>query len=221
MTYHEIDNGIGTSLHNVILWQYENAERLKAFIESMCEAAYSCVDDFWDKWAVFRANLAKVVEMDDASFGLSMIGSTCGIPRPDGISDAMYAKLIRCRMTLMMTTHMSTADYKTYMNDLFGDGETVHATLTDNMNMSVSTSYDTDETTGDYYVLYHSENNNDYGRYWLILPTGVKRGLSSWGGIVFGFDRFDGDENHPTIPNIGAFDTKFITLYQKQYATGS
>lgn len=229
MTYHEIDNGIGSSLHSVILWQYENAETLKSFIESMCEAAYLAVDDFWDKWAIFRSNVYNAGLMDD-TFGLSMIGATCGIPRPDNISNAMYAKLIMCRMKLSMTTSATTADYKAYIDDLFGEKVTeddstppvIHVSLIDNLDMSVSTTYNTSETTGDYYVLYHSEDSNEYGKYWLILPTGVKRGISSWGGIVLGFDyHAAGTGKSSKVPAIGPFGTKFMTSYQYEYVKGT
>lgn len=226
MIYHEIDNGIGSSLHSVILWQYENAEKLKAFIESMCEAAYLAVDDFWDKWATFRTNVDLAASKENATFSLSVIGATCGIPRPNNISDAMYAKLIKCRMKLSMTTSATTADYKAYIDDLFGekvseDDDTppvIHVSLVDNLDMSVSTTYNTSETTGDYYVLYHSEDSNDYGKYWLILPTGVKRGISSWEGTVFGFDKHDaGTGTNSRIPAIGPFGTSFMTYYQYQF----
>lgn len=220
MTYHEIDNGIGSSLHAVILWQYENAETLKSFIESMCEAAYLAVDDFWDKWAIFRSNVYNAGLMDD-TFGLSMIGVTCVIPRPNNISNAMYAKLIMCRMKLSMTTASTTADYAAYIDELF-DG---YVTITENPQgvvMSVSTactasssSSDADEI--DVYNLYHSEDSNEYGKYWLILPTGVKRGISSWEGTIFGFD--DKNASDP-IPAIGPFGTKFMTSYQYDYIKG-
>lgn len=224
MTYHEIDNGIGSSLHSVILWQYENAENMKSFIESMCEAAYLAVDDFWDKWAVFKTNVDKAATMDDG-FGLSVLGATCGIPRPNNISNSMYAKLIKCRMKLSMTTAATTADYKTYMDELFGG----YATMTENPQgvvMSVSTdcsasssSSDADEI--DAYNLYHSEDSNEYGKYWLVLPTGVKRGISSWGGIVFGFDdHASGTDTNSRVPAIGPFGTKFMTSYQHEYVKG-
>lgn len=222
MTYHEIDNGIGSSLHSVILWQYENAEKLKAFIESMCEAAYLAVDDFWDKWATFKTNVDLSASKENATFSLSVIGATCGIPRPDNISDAMYAKLIKCRMKLSMTTSATTADYKAYIDDLFGETVTeddvtttvIHVSLVDNLDMSVITTYNTSETTGDYYVLYHSEDSNAYGKYWLILPTGVKRGISSWSGNTFGLVR----NTTNTPPQIGfgteSFQSRFMTSYQ-------
>lgn len=209
MTYHEIDNGIGSSLHSVILWQYENAEKLKAFIESMCEAAYLAVDDFWDKWATFRTNVDLSASKENATFSLSVIGATCGIPRPDNISDAMYAKLIKCRMKLSMTTAATTTDYYEYINELF-DGT---VTLTDMLNMSVTTSCSA-ESGSEEYKLYHSEDSNDYGLYWLILPTGVKRWITSWGGNVFGFDKKAESGN---IPAIGPFGTSFMTQYQYQF----
>ena len=224
MTYHEIDNGIGSSLHSVILWQYENAETLKSFIESMCEAAYLAVDDFWDKWAIFRSNVKNAGLMDD-TFGLSMIGATCGIPRPNNISNAMYAKLIMCRMKLSMTTSATTADYAAYIDELF-DG---YVTMTENPQgvvMSVSTactasSSSSDANEIDVYNLYHSEDSNEYGKYWLILPTGVKRGISSWGGIIFGFDdHAAGTNTNSRIPAIGPFGTKFMTSYQYEYVKG-
>lgn len=216
MTYHEIDNGIGSSLHSVILWQYENAEKLKAFIESMCEAAYLAVDDFWDKWATFRANVDLAASKENATFSLSVIGATCGIPRPNNISDAMYAKLIKCRMKLSMTTAATTADYHEYINELF-DGTVM---LTDTLNMSVTTSCSADSGSEEY-KLYHSEDSNAYGKYWLILPTGVKRGISSWGGIVFGFDdHAAGTDTNSRVPAIGPFGTKFMTSYQYEYVKG-
>lgn len=277
MTYHEIDNGIGSSLHSVILWQYENAEKLKAFIESMCEAAYLAVDDFWDKWATFRTNVDLAASKENATFSLSVIGATYGIPRPDNISDAMYAKLIKCRMKLAMTTPCSTSDYTEYINDLF-DG---YVTVSDNLDMSVSFTesfpesgfsdwtwveipegctvlsltwysssslwsliYDdgihsyTISVRGsendlelefidlDYHFkairidlssleqLYSSDISKDYGIYWLILPTGVKRGITSWGGNVFGFDK---EAAYDNIPAIGPFGTSFMTQYQYQF----
>jgi len=215
MTYHEIDNGIGSSLHSVILWQYENAERLKAFIESMCEAAYLAVDDFWDKWATFRTNVNLAASKENATFSLSVIGATCGIPRPNNISDAMYAKLIKCRMKLSMTTAATTADYYEYINELFGGT----VTLTDMQNMSVTTSCSADEETDpEEYKLYHSEDSNAYGKYWLILPTGVKRGITSWGGTVFGFDNHAaGTGTNSMVPAIGPFGTRFMTQYQYQF----
>lgn len=209
MTYHEIDNGIGSSLHSVILWQYENAEKLKAFIESMCEAAYLAVDDFWDKWATFRTNVNLAASKENATFSLSVIGATCGIPRPDNISDAMYANLIKCRMKLLMTTSATTADYYEYINELF-DGT---VTLTDMQNMSVTTSCSADSGSEEY-KLYHSEDSNAYGKYWLILPTGVKRGISSWSGNTFGLVR----NTTETPPQIGfgtnSFQSRFMTSYQ-------
>jgi hypothetical protein len=225
MTYHEIDNGIGSSLHSVILWQYENAETIKAFVESMCQAAYMSVDDFWDKWAIFRANVENAANAQDGTFNLSVIGATCGIPRPDDISNATYARLIICRMKLSMTTAASTADYKAYMDELFGEHVTVggvdtfvrHATLTDNLDMSVSTTYETDDRYSEFGKLYHSEDWTPYGHYWLVLPTGVKRGISSWGGTIFGFYRTNADS---PVPAIGPFDNRFATPYQYQYIRG-
>lgn len=213
MTYHEIDNGIGSSLHSAILWQYENAEKLKAFIESMCEAAYLAVDDFWDKWATFRTNVNLAASKEDATFSLSVIGATCGISRPDNISDAMYAKLIKCRMKLSMTTSATTADYYEYINELFSGT----VTLTDMQNMSVTTSCSAESGSKEY-KLYHSEDSNAYGKYWLILPTGVKRGISSWGGTVFGFDNHAaGTGTNSRVPAIGPFGTSFMTQYQYQF----
>lgn len=299
MTYHEIDNGIGSSLHSVILWQYENAERLKAFIDSMCEAAYLAVDDFWDKWATFRTNVDLAASKENATFSLSVIGATCGIPRPDDISDAMYAKLIKCRMKLAMTTSMSVADYYSYIDELF-DSRIILTENPDNKVMSVGFSINpnrgfnytdwtfsgdlipdatysisssvsgdsktftlsetsggatssvatfigneytcrivftfdrtiNDETveasvlaetpTADESNLYHSEDSNAYGKYWMILPTGVKRGISSWGGTVFGFDKRDaGNGTNSKVPAIGPFKTKFMTKYQYEYTTGA
>lgn len=217
MTYHEIDNGIGGSLHSVILWQYENAEILKSFIESMCEAAYLSVDDFWDKWAIFRSNVYNAGLMDD-TFGLSVIGATCGIPRPDNISNSMYAKLIICRMKLSMTTAATTADYAAYIDELFNG----YVTMTENPQgvvMSVSTectasssSSDADEI--DVYNLYHSEDPNEYGKYWLILPTGVKRGISNWTGNTFGLIRNTARTPSQIGFGTGDFPSKFMTSYQ-------
>lgn len=298
MTYHEIDNGIGSSLHSVILWQYENAERLKAFIESMCEAAYLAVDDFWDKWATFRTNVDLAASKENATFSLSVIGATCGIQRPDNISDSMYAKLIKCRMKLSMTTSVTSSDYYEYIKELFdsriileenpngvvmsvgfeeneekpfdytnwtfsgdlidgatysisssGSGSSVSFSLRETINgvmqtisnftgnefssrirfnfarvvddETIESSIIAETSTADESILYHSEDNNDYGLYWLVLPTGVKRGISSWGGIVFGFDdHAAGTDTNSRVPAIGPFGTKFMTSYQYEYVKG-
>jgi hypothetical protein len=291
MTYHEIDNGIGSSLHSVILWQYENAEKLKAFIESMCEAAYLAVDDFWDKWATLRTNVNLAASKVNATFSLSVIGATCGIPRPDNISDAMYAKLIKCRMKLSMTTSVASSDYYEYIKELFnsrivleenpndvvmsvgfeeseekpfdytnwsfrgdlidgatysisssGSGSSVLFSLHETIDgetqtisnftgnefssrilfefsrvvddETVEASIIAETSTADESILYHSEDSNDYGLYWLILPTGVKRGISNWSGNTFGLVR----NTTGTPPQIGfgteSFPSRFMTSYQ-------
>ena len=104
MTNQTIDNSADGEFGKVILWQYDKAENLVAFVKSFLGVHNTLTRDLWDR-------LQKELNVDTASdFGLAILGRLIGVPRlkcDNGnlISTERYRQLIKAFATLSGTNH--------------------------------------------------------------------------------------------------------------------
>lgn len=115
MTNQTIDNSADEQFGNVILWQYDKAVNLCSFINELKTFFNSTTKNIWDE-------MLSEINVDDATnFGLSILGTLIGCPRPDGISTELYRKILKARFTLMMS-NFSVYDINLYLKTIFGEG---------------------------------------------------------------------------------------------------
>lgn len=115
MTNQTIDNSADEQFGNVILWQYDKAVNLCSFINELKTFFNSTTKNIWDE-------MLSEINVDDATdFGLSILGTLIGCPRPDGISTELYRKILKARFTLMMS-NFSVYDINLYLRTIFGEG---------------------------------------------------------------------------------------------------
>lgn len=125
------------SLNEAILWQYENAERLKALILAQQTFFEDAVTTFWDD---YLDNIFNISTAD--SFGLRMWGIILGIQRPSydvggtptTFSDEQYRLLLKSRV-MLMRMNASSFDINKYLSFLFS-GNPVF--LYDNLDMTIT-----------------------------------------------------------------------------------
>ena len=104
MTNQTIDNSADGEFGKVILWQYDKAENLVAFVKSFLGVHDTLTKDLWDR-------LQKELNVDTASdFGLAILGRLIGVPRlkcDNGnlMSTDRYRQLIKAVATLSGTNH--------------------------------------------------------------------------------------------------------------------
>lgn len=104
MTNQTIDNSADGEFGKVILWQYDKAENLVAFVKSFLGVHDTLTKDLWDR-------LQKELNVDTASdFGLAILGRLIGVPRlkcDNGtlLTTERYRQLIKAVATLSGTNH--------------------------------------------------------------------------------------------------------------------
>lgn len=104
MTNQTIDNSADGEFGKVILWQYDKAENLVAFVKSFLGVHNTLTKDLWDR-------LQKELDVDTASdFGLAILGRLIGVPRlkcdnGNMMSTERYRQLIKAFATLSGTDH--------------------------------------------------------------------------------------------------------------------
>ena len=112
MTNQTIDNSADEQFGNVILWQYDKAVNLCSFINELKTFFNSTTKNIWDE-------MLSEINVDDATdFGLSILGTLIGCPRPDGISTELYRRILKARFTLMMSNY-SVYDINKYLKSVF------------------------------------------------------------------------------------------------------
>lgn len=104
MTNQTIDNSADGEFGKVILWQYDKAENIVAFVKSFLGVHNTLTKDLWDR-------LQKELNVNTASdFGLSILGRLIGVPRlkcDNGtlLTTERYRQLIKAIATLSGTSH--------------------------------------------------------------------------------------------------------------------
>lgn len=114
-----IENNV--NLLECLLWQYDNAPKLKALVQSMQDDFNGNTKEFWDN---FYTN---VFNLDTAnSFGLTVWGILLGVERPKYIrdgqeyaySDDMYKTYLKAR-SIVVSNNGSIYDLNRYFSFLF------------------------------------------------------------------------------------------------------
>lgn len=176
MTNATIDNTLDAQ--NVILWQYDNAEKfckLVGLIEGRCKEA---TEEFWNEFrkkvhGLFGLDEGAVLDNDQViNYALALWGTRIGMPRPvltvGGVERSMgavlYRKVLMARIRLM-ASGKSLADIQQYCDDIFGEGKVI---VTDGQDMSIGYATSPDASlTGELAALY------ELGDYWKFYPAGV------------------------------------------------
>lgn len=198
MTNQIINNSADEQFGRVILWQYDKAVNLCAFIAELKEFFNATTKNIWD-------GIETEVNVDEADdFGLSLLGTLIGCPRPNGISDDMYRRLLKAKFMLMMS-NFSAYDINLYMKTIFGDGAisvndngALNSSATGYSPMTLGWNIDDSEMSDDAKYLL-----DNYPELVFEYPAAVFDG-SKLDGKVFAFDGQQAVEQ--TDPETGVFD---------------
>lgn len=187
---------VNIDFHNdlspVILWQYLDAEKMRAMVNNEQEFMDTNVRDFWEK---FNHDVLNLMTCDE--FGLSLWGKLLKIQRPvyqsGGISyvfnDEQYRLLLRARIYLLNFDGSAKAlndFFKTMFPDIMVDIE-------DNLNMTVTINFLSELSPDIEAVLRLHETDAVTGEpiyLFLPRPSGVKYILNTEVDYskVFGFE---------------------------------
>lgn len=177
------------NLLECILWQYDNATKLKALVQSCQDEFEGNTKDFWDN---FYTN---VFNLDTAnSFGLAVWGLCLGIERPRYTyggqeyvySDDMYRLFLKSRSNFF-SMDGSIYQFNRYMEFLFPNKPIL---VIDNLDMTFRVVFYYTPTAEEWLVL----NNPDF----LPRPSGVELELviiapekifGFEGSLLAGFDQ--------------------------------
>ena len=114
MTNHLIANDADEQFGRTITWQYDKAENLISFLQSLKSFYDNSTKYLWDKYA-------EELNVDNATdYGLALLGSLIGCIRPDGISTELFRKFIKAKFKIAMSNY-SIADINEYLHTIFGD----------------------------------------------------------------------------------------------------
>lgn len=155
-------------LSPVVLWQYNDAEKLKGIIGNQQNFMDENVKDFFEN---LRDNVFNLENADE--FGLAIWGSLLGVPRPtyeeDGqtvsFTDDQYRLLLRARICLL-TFDGSAKALNEFFKTLFPE---MLVQIKDNMNMTATINV-LNEIPDEYKVLFRSP----YVEIFIPRPTGVE-----------------------------------------------
>lgn len=168
-------------LSKVILWQYDDAERLKALVAGEQAFMDEAVTKFW---ADFDANIFKLSTCN--TFGLELWGRLLGVARPTYIedhvtyeySDEQYRLVLQARIYLL-TFDGSICALNKFFKMLFPEYPVI---ITDNYDMTVTIGF-VQEPTDDIKTILRDSN-------FLPRPAGVEY-IMDWQTdytTVFGFE---------------------------------
>lgn len=168
------------NLLECILWQYDNAPKLKSLVQACQDEFDGNVQDFWDN---FYTN---IFNLDTAnSFGLAVWGICLGVERPKYeyqgqeylYSDDMYRLFLKAQ-SIIFSNNGSIAQFNKYMNLLFPNKP---IKINDNLDMTIRVVFYYTPTAEEWFVI----NNPDF----LPRPSGVEIELVIIApDKVFGFD---------------------------------
>ena len=168
-------------LSKVILWQYDDAEKLKSLVNNEQQFMDTAVTQFWEDFNYNVFNLATC-----NTFGLELWGKLLGIARPtylDGgvaveYSDDQYRLVLQARIYLL-TFDGSGAALNQFFKMLFPEYPVI---ITDNLDMTVTIGF-VQEPTDEIKTILQNEN-------FLPRPSGVEY-IMDWQtdySKVFGFE---------------------------------
>ena len=153
-------------LSKIILWQYDDAEKLKSLVGKEQEFMDEAITQFWHDFNVNIFNLATC-----NTFGLELWGKLLGIARPTytplggtptEYSDQQYRKVLQARIYLL-TFDGSICALNNFFKMIFPEYPVI---ITDNYDMTVTIGF-VQEPSNDYKVLFRDEN-------FLPRPSGVE-----------------------------------------------
>ena len=168
-------------LSKVILWQYDDAEKLKSLVNNEQQFMNTAVTQFWEDFNYNVFNLATC-----NTFGLELWGKLLGVARPtylDGgiaveYSDDQYRLVLQARIYLL-TFDGSGAALNQFFKMLFPEYPVI---ITDNLDMTVTIGF-VQEPTDEIKTILQNEN-------FLPRPSGVEY-IMDWQtdySKVFGFE---------------------------------
>lgn len=168
-------------LSKVILWQYDDAEKLKSLVNNEQQFMDTAVTQFWEDFNYNVFNLATC-----NTFGLELWGKLLGVARPtylDGgvaveYSDEQYRLVLQARIYLL-TFDGSGAALNQFFKMLFPEYPVI---ITDNLDMTVTIGF-VQEPTDEIKTILQNEN-------FLPRPSGVEY-IMDWQtdySKVFGFE---------------------------------
>ena len=170
-----------TDLSKVILWQYDDAEKLKTLVNGEQAFMDEAVTKFWED---FNQNIFNLSTCN--AFGLELWGKLLNVARPtyidDGVvyeySDEQYRLVLKARV-YVLTFDGSAKALNQFFKMLFPD---YPVTIVDNLDMTVDISFSVEPPSELKIVL--SDSN------FLPRPSGVQYNLN-WSidyTKVFGFE---------------------------------
>lgn len=180
MTNARIDNTISTQ--NVILWQYDNAERFCALVKKIEGYFKGATEAFWGFFTEHAHGIFILVGLDEDEdgYGLALWGGLIGMARPEvtltiegedvtaPLSAELYRRVLKAR-TRLLSTNGSLCDISRYCTEIFGEGK---VEVADGLDMSISyatTGEDPFEGDAELEALY--EQLPDF---WQFYPAGVR-----------------------------------------------
>lgn len=146
-------------LDPVVLWQYNDAEKLKRIVANQQKFMDENIRDFYDGLNSNVFNLATCNE-----FGLSVWGALLGVPRPTGFTDEQYRMLLRAKVYLL-TFDGSARALNEFFHILFPN---TLVEVKDNLDMTATITFLT-ELPSEYEILFQSP----YLDMFVPRPSGV------------------------------------------------
>ena len=146
-------------LDPVVLWQYNDAEKLKRIVANQQKFMDENIRDFYDGLNSNVFNLATCNE-----FGLSVWGALLGVPRPTGFTDEQYRMLLRAKVYLL-TFDGSARALNEFFHILFPNAL---VEVKDNLDMTATITFLT-ELPSEYEILFQSP----YLDMFVPRPSGV------------------------------------------------
>lgn len=198
-----LDNSCDKELNRVILWQYDNAEKLVAFIEMLKDLFNKSTKEFWEK----RADSIAIGDPDKCdAFGLAVWGKILNTPRPTltyneeshSMSDELYRKILVAKVRLL-NKDATVKNYIDFVKYIF-DG---NVQVNDGHDMSLSFSIKTGATLTDEEEAALTQASDIIFPY----PAGVKSNTHS-DSLMFGLS-VDGDEPQDPVLTGGLDESGF------------
>ena len=190
-----LNYGFHCDLSKVVLWQYDEAEKIKTIVKNQQNFMDINVEGFFE---YLKQNVFNLANAD--SIGLSIWGALLGVPRPtyvDGgetktFTDEQYKLLLRARIYLL-TFDGSARAVNEFFYMLFPE---LTVTVRDNLDMTVDIQI-LQDVSEDVAVLFR----NPFVETFLPRPSGVKYNVQI-GNIdyteVFGFEGME-DSNGNSV----------------------
>lgn len=210
MTNQTIDNSADGEFGKVILWQYDKAENIVAFVKSFLGVHDTLTKDLWDR-------LQKELNVDTASdFGLALLGMMIGMPRMKQygknavFSTERYRSIIKAYAKLTGTNY-SIKDMNDFLKSVFlyaeDGGDPNYAFVYDCTNENIPSKYRPDPMELSYGFLYantpyrQSDDSDEISRLKTIqkrlTESGISPELAELVGEYFGFLNYKDLGTHP------------------------